>query len=321
MRVSRVAVCAAAACLAAGPARAQNYPVRPVRIVVPYPAGGGTDVLARLIAQKLSKRFGQPVIVENRTGASGCIGTEFVVKSPPDGYTLLFNNETLVTAASVARNPQCVLVRDLTPIGLVARSAIVIGVHSSEPATSLGELITLAKVRPGKLSYSSCGTATMMHFAGEQLKLSAGIDMTHVPYRGCGPAIADALSGQVPVFVNALTNVMNLEKHEYLRMLAVASPQRSDAAPNVPTVAESGFPGFDASPWQGLFAPGGMAQDLVAQLSVALRETVRAPEISERIRDMIFEPVGSSAQELAAVLDADLVRWERLAKATRIEAE
>jgi tripartite-type tricarboxylate transporter receptor subunit TctC len=321
MRPLLVAVISAALLLGAPDARAESYPSMPIRLVVPYPAGGGTDVLARLIAQALGERLGQPVVVENRTGASGSIGTDFVVKSRPDGYTLLFNNETLVMAPNASQGLPYDLMRDLSPIGLVARSVMVIGVHSSIPATSLAELISLAKAQPRKLSYSSCGNATMMHFAGEELKLLAGIDMVHVPYRGCAPAIVDAASGQVPVFVNALTNVVNLEKQGRLRVLAVASATRSPLAPDVPSIAESGFPGFEASPWQALLAPAGLRQEIVSGLAHDLNATISAREVTARVRDMLFEPAASSPQELTAMLRSQLAHWAKVAERAGIQLE
>jgi tripartite-type tricarboxylate transporter receptor subunit TctC len=313
--------CAAASSPSEAQGQTQPYPTKPIRLVLPYPAGGGTDVLARLVAQNLSDRLGQPIVVENRTGASGSIGTDFVIKSPPDGYTLLFNNETLVVAPSIAKNLPYDATRDLTPLGLVAKSVIVIGVHSDMPAKSLPELVALAKAAPGKLAYSTCGNATIMHFAGEQLKLAASIDMTHVPYRGCAPAMQDSASGQVPVFVNALTNAVNLEKQGRVRILAVASRQRSSLAPTVPTVAEQGFPNFDATPFQALYAPPGLPADIAKRLSTELRDAVASPELDERIRAMSFEPAPSSPEELSALLRDDIVRWAQVAKAAKIEAE
>jgi tripartite-type tricarboxylate transporter receptor subunit TctC len=321
MRPYLVAVIAVALLLGTPDVRAGGYPSAPIKLVVPYPAGGGTDVLARLIAQGLGERLGEPMVVENRTGASGSIGTDFVVKSRPDGHTLLFNNETLVIAPNAYQSLPYDVVRDLSPVGLVARSVIVIGVHSSVPATSLAELIRLAKAQPRELSYSSCGNATMMHFAGEELKLLAGIDMVHVPYRGCAPAIVDAASGQVPVFVNALTNVVNLEKQGQLRVLAVASASRSALAPGVATVADSGFPGFAASPWQALFAPAGLPREIVSELARDLKETISAPEVSARVRDMLFEPAASSPQELAAMLRTQLAHWAEVAGRAGIRLE
>jgi tripartite-type tricarboxylate transporter receptor subunit TctC len=311
----------AAAVLTAPASRAADYPTKPIKMIVPYPAGGGTDVLGRLVAQKLSERLGEPILVENRTGASGSLGTELVVRSPPDGYTLLFNNETLAIAPNVSRNLPYDVLRDLTPIGWVAKSVIVIGVASSLPAQSLRDLIAMAKKEPGKLSYSSCGNDTMMHFAGEMLKQAAGVDMVHVPYRGCGPAIQDSLSGQVPVFFNALTNAVAYGKQGRVRVLAVASGQRTSLAPDIPTVAEQGFPGYEASPWQALFAPAGVPEPIVARLSTELRQVVTAADVSGRIRSMSFEPVGSSPAELGAMVRSEVVRWGRVAKAAGIEPQ
>jgi tripartite-type tricarboxylate transporter receptor subunit TctC len=300
---------------------AQDYPSKPIRMVVPYAAGGGTDALARLVAQKLSDRLGQPIVIDNRAGAAGSIGTDFVIKSPPDGYTLVFTNETLVVAPSISKTLPYDATRDLTPLGMIAKSVIVIGVNSAVPATSLQQLIALAKADPGRLSYSTCGHATIMHFAGEQLKLAAGIDMTHVPYRGCAPAIQDVASGQVPVFINALTVASNLEKQGRVRILAVASLNRSSLAPDVPTVAEQGFPNFDATPFQALLGPPGLSPEIARRLSAELRDAVASPDLSQRIRAMFFEPSPSSPQELATLVRNDIDRWRQVARAARIEAE
>jgi tripartite-type tricarboxylate transporter receptor subunit TctC len=321
MKPLLAALVAAVALSVGAGAGAQEYPSKSVKLVVPYPPGGGTDVLARLVGQKLSERLGQPVVVENRTGASGSIGTDFVVKSAPDGYTLLFNNETLVVAPSIAKSLPYDVTRDLTPLGIVAKSVIVIGVHSQLQAKSLGELITSAKANPTKLSYSSCGNGTIMHFAGEQLKLRAAINMTHVPYRGCAPAIQDAVSGQVPVFINALTNAVSLEKQGRVRILAVASLKRSSLAPNIPTVAEQGFPNFDATPFQALYGPRGLPLEITKRLSTALQEAVASPDLDQRIRGMSFEPSPSPPDELAALLRNDITRWGQVAKAAKIEVE
>jgi tripartite-type tricarboxylate transporter receptor subunit TctC len=312
---------AAAAMFLAQAVGAQTYPSKPLRLVVPYPAGGGTDVMARTVGQKLSERLGQPVVVENRTGASGNIGTDFVIKAQPDGYTLLFNNETLVVAPSVSKNVPYDVLRDLVPVGMVAESFIVVGVHTSVNATSLRELVAMAKAQPGKLSYSSCGNGTIMHLAGELLKQSAEIDITHVPYRGCAPAMQDSASGQVPVFFNALTNVQKLEKAGRVRMLAVASSKRSALDPAIPTVAESGFPGYAAAPFQAVFAPAGTPPEIVTRLSNELKEAVNAADVSERIRGMLFEPRYLPPAELTAMLRTELARWARVAKTARIEAE
>ncbi len=302
-------------------AGAQDFPTKPIKIVVPYPPGGGTDVLARLVAQKLSDRLGQPIVVENRTGASGSIGTDYVIKSPPDGYTLLFNNETLVVAPSISKNLTYDVTRDLTPLGLVAKSVVVIGVHSGVQATSLQQLIAIVNADPGKFPYSTCGKGTIMHFAGEQLKLAAAMSITHIPYRGCAPAIQDAVSGQVPVFINALTNAQNLEKQGRVRILAIASVNRSSLAPDTPTVAEQGFPNFDATPFQAMYGPPGLPEDISKRLSTELKEAVMSTDLSQRIRGMFFEPSPSPPEELATLLRKDLARWGEVAKAAKIEAE
>ena len=195
-----------------GIALADQFPSKPLKLFVPYAAGGGTDALARLVGQTLGSRFGQPVIVENRPGGGGIVGTDAVIKSPADGYTLLFNNETLVVAPGISKNLPYDAARDLSPIGRVANSVVVIGVHPSVTANSLPDLVALIRAAPDKFSYSSCGRGTIMHLAGEQLKLAATISMTHVAYRGCAPALQDAVSGQVPIFINALTNAVSLEK-------------------------------------------------------------------------------------------------------------
>ena len=321
MKPLLAALVAAVALSVGAGAGAQEYPSKPIKLVIPYPPGGGTDALARLVAQKMSDRLGQSIIVENRSGASGSIGSDFVIKSAPDGYTLLFNNETLVVAPSISKNLPYDVTRDLTPLGLVAKSVIVIGVHSGVQATSLRQLIALAKADPSKLSYSTCGKGTIMHFAGEQLKLGAAIDMTHVPYRGCAPAMQDAVGGQVPVFINALTNAINLEKQGRVRILAVASVNRSSLAPDVPTVAEQGFPDFDATPFQALYGPPGLNPEIAKRLSTELKEAVNSPDLNQRIRAMFFEPSPSSPQELATLVRNDIARWGQVAKAAKIEVE
>jgi tripartite-type tricarboxylate transporter receptor subunit TctC len=310
-----------AALVLAVPVCAQDFPSKPLKMVVPYPAGGGTDVVGRLVAQKLSERLGQPIIIENRSGASGRVGSDFVVKSAADGYTLLFNNETLAVAPSISKNLPYDATRDLTPIGMAASSIIVIGVHSSLPVKSLPELIALAKAEPSKLSYSTCGNGTIMHFAGEQLKLAAGISMTHVPYRGCAPAIQDAAAGQVPVFVNVLTNVINLEKAERVRVLAIGSRNRSNLAPDVPTVAEHGFPDFDVKSFQALYGPSGMPPNVVTKLAAELKEALVSSDLDQRLRALSFEPSPMSPEDLAQLLRSDIERWGRVAKAAHIEAE
>ena len=307
--------------LAGAGAFAQAFPNRPLRVIVPYPPGGGTDVLARVASQKLGERLGQTVVVENRTGASGNIGTELVIRAPADGYTLLFNNETLAVGPNVSKNVPYDVMRDLAPVGLVASSDLVIGVHPSVAAKSVGELLAVARAQPGKLSYSSCGNGTIMHLAGELLKQSASVDLAHVAYRGCGPAIQDSASGQVPVFVNTLPNVAPLEKQGRVRMLAITSAKRSSHAPELPTVAESGIAGYEATSWYGYFAPAATPREVVSRLSGALAEAVSSPEVRDRVRGMLYEPRVTTPEELSSMLRAELARWSRVAKSARIEID
>jgi tripartite-type tricarboxylate transporter receptor subunit TctC len=222
---------------------------------------------------------------------------------------------------NVSKNVSFDVLRDLAPVGLVAASDLVIGVHPSVPAKTIAELIAAARAQPGKLSYSSCGNGTILHLAGELLKQSSGVDMTHVPYRGCGPAIQDSASGQVPVFVNTLPNVAQLEKQGRVRMLAIASARRSSHSPDVPTVAESGIPGYEATSWYGFFAPAATPRDVIARLSSALTEAVNSPDVRDRIRGMLYEPRTTTPDELSAMLRTELARWAKVAKSSRIEID
>jgi tripartite-type tricarboxylate transporter receptor subunit TctC len=305
--------------LCCGSAIAQDFPSKPIKMVVPYAPGGGTDVLARLIGQAMTAQMSQPVVVENRPGGGGIIGTDLVIKAPADGYTLLFNNETLVVAPGITKSLPYDAARDLAPIGRVANSVIVIGVHPSIAADSLQQLVALVRAAPDKFAYSSCGKGTIMHLAGEQLKLAAGLSMTHVPYRGCAPALQDTLSGHVPVFINALTNAVSLEKEGRVRILAVASIHRSKLAPQIPTVAEQGFANFDATPFQALYGPPGMPSEILKVLSVALKQAVESTD--QRIKAMSFEPAPSSPAELGELVRIEIARWSALAQTAKIEAE
>ena len=293
-------------------ALAQAFPNRPVRVIVPYPPGGGTDVLARVASLKLGERLGQTVVVENRTGASGNIGTDLVIKSTPDGYTLLFNNETLAVGPSVSKSVPYDVIRDLAPVGLVASSDLVIGVHPSVPAKSISELVATARAQPGKFSYSSCGNGTIMHLAGELLKQSAGTDMTHVAYRGCGPAIQDSASGQVPVFVNTLPNVAPLEKQGRVRMLAITSSRRSSHAPDLPTVAESGIAGYEATSWYGFFAPAATPREIVERLNGMIAKVLAMPEVREFYASQNVEAMPMTPTEFTVRVRADYEKWGKL---------
>ena len=302
-------------------ASAQTYPNRPVRLVIAAAPGGSTDVLGRVFAQRLAERVGQPFVPENRGGGAGAVAAEFVARSSPDGYTLLMSNDQLVISAAAGAKVSYDPFKDFTPIAVMARGPVVIGVHPAFPAKSLSDLISLAKANPGKYAFSSCGNGTILHLAGELLKLQAGIDLTHVPYRGCNPAMADAVSGQVPVFFTVLGNAAAFERGAKVRLLAVATQQRIALYPDLPTIAESGFPGYDAYPWFGMLAPAGTPRELVSRLAAEITVAVTVPEISERIRAFSLEPTPLGPDGLAELMKSDFDKWSRVVREAKIKVE
>ncbi|HZS69309.1 MAG TPA: tripartite tricarboxylate transporter substrate-binding protein, partial [Burkholderiales bacterium] len=238
--------------LVCGAAIAQPYPSRPVHVVIAAAPGGSTDILGRVFAQRLSERMGQPFVPENRGGGGGAVAAEFVAKSAPDGYTILMSNDQLVISAAAGAKVPYEPFRDFVPIAVVARGPVVLGVHPAFPAKSVAELVALAKANPRKYAFSSCGNGTVLHLAGELLNLQAGIDLVHVPYRGCAPAMADAVAGQVPIFFTVLGNAAAFERNGKVRLLGVATTQRLASHLDLPTIAESGFPDYNAYPWFGM---------------------------------------------------------------------
>ena len=302
-------------------ASAQSYPARPVRMVIAAAPGGSTDVLGRVFAQRLSERMGQPFIPENRGGGGGIVAADFVAKASPDGYTVLMTNDQLVIGAASASHLPYDPFKDFMPLAVVARGPVVLGVHPSFPARSVAELVALAKAQPKKLAFSSCGNGTVLHLAGELLNLSAGIDLAHVPYRGCAPAMTDAVSGQVPIFFTVLGNAAQFEKSGKVRLLGVASLQRLTSYPDLPTIAESGFPGYDAYPWFGMLAPAGTPKEVVNRLVSEITAAVPLPEVSERIRAFSLEPTPLGPDALAQLMKSDFDKWRRVVQEARIKVE
>jgi tripartite-type tricarboxylate transporter receptor subunit TctC len=299
----------------------QGYPSRPVRLVIAAAPGGSTDVLGRVFAQRLSERLGQPFVPENRGGGGGVVAADFVAKSSPDGYTIMMSNDQLVVhAASSSKLPYDPF-RDFSPLALVARGPVVLGVHPGFPAKSIQDLVALAKANPRKYAFSSCGNGTILHLAGELLNLSAGIDLAHIPYRGCAPAMADAVSGQVPIFFTVLGNAASFEKNGKVRLLGVATLQRLPSYPDLPTIAESGFPGYDAFPWFGLFAPAGVPRDIVNRLSAEIIAAVPAPEVAARIRGFSLEPDAVGPEGFAQVMKSDFDKWRGVVRDAKIKVE
>ena len=306
------------------PAHAQSshaYPARPIHLIVTFPPGGGTDALARLLGQELGHRVGQTVVVENRPGASGNIAAEFVAKAPADGYTLLIVNSSFAMNAGLFGKLPFDPVRDFAPVIMVASVPSMIAVHASVAAKDLRELIALGKARPGKLSYSSCGNGTPQHLGGELLKRAAGMDMVHVPYRGCAPALADLLGGQVPIGVNTVANTLPHVKSGKLRAIALLSPRRYQLAPDVPSVAEFGYRGIDVDQWYAILAPVGTPGDAIATLNREFAKVTADPLVRERMLAASFEPLTSTPERIAEIIREDVARWTKIVRELGVKVD
>ena len=297
-----------------------QYPVKVVRLVVPYPPGGGADIVARLIAPRMAEGLGQSVVIDNRPGAAGNIGADQVAKSAADGYTLLLHTSTVAMSPALGVLPYDLL-RDLAPVAHVAETAMVIAVHPSVPARSLPELIELARKQPGKLAYSTCGNASPMHLAGELLKMQAAIDLVHVPYKGCAPALADVLGGQVPVAFNTISNTVAHEKSGRIRLLAVASRARAPQFPGLPTVAEAGISGYEAAIWFGMFAPAGTPREIIQRINNEANRAAAAPEARDKLAAQFYDVRAGSAEQFAAFVRAEVTRWAQVIRDARIKGE
>jgi tripartite-type tricarboxylate transporter receptor subunit TctC len=301
---------------------AQGYPSKTVRFVITYPAGGGSDFTVRPIAQKLTERWGQPVVVESRPGGSAMIGTDFVVKSPADGYTLLLSASSEVAMNTVLfKKMPYDPVRDLQPITLVGTTPPVLLAHPSLPAKSIKELVALARAKPGALSYASIGNGTPQHFAGELMRTTFNIDMVHVPYKGAAPALIDLLGGHVPIGLTAPTTAIPHIKSGRLRALAVTSAQRSGAMPDVPTVAESGAPGFDIVQWYAIWVAAKTPKDIVDKLHTDLVGIIQSPDYKQRQLEAATDIVGSTAEALSARQRTDIEKYRKIAAAAGIKPE
>jgi len=303
--------------LFAGAAVAQgSYPSKPIRLVVGYTPGGATDIVARILAAKLQESLGQSVIVENKPGATSNIASEFVVKSAPDGYTLLVGSIASATNMVVYKNLPFDTLRDLAPITQLMSAPSVLAVHPSFPAKNLQELIALAKRDPGKYAFASTGSGSSPHLAGELLKLRAGIDLIHVPYKGAAPALSDLLGGQVQMaFQTALSAVPHLQSGQ-LRAIAVASNKRLAQLPNTPTMAEAGLPDFEVSSWNGLFAPAKTPPEIIARLYKEAVKALAAPDVREKLNAQGAEAVGSTPEEFRAYIAAEIDKWGKVARAS-----
>jgi tripartite-type tricarboxylate transporter receptor subunit TctC len=307
--------------LAAHAALAQSWPAKPVRLISQFPPGGGTDLIARNLIPELSKTFGQNFILEHKPGAAGNIAADHVAKSAPDGYTILIANNTIVIQVAMPQTLAFDVERDFTPIGTVASTPVALAVHPSQPVKTVQDLITLARAQPGKVAYSSCGTGTAMHLAGELFKQLAKIDMTHVPYKGCGPAIIDGISGQVPILFNTITNTTPQAKGGRLRIVAIASATRSPVDKNLPTIAEAGLSGFDADIWFGFMGPAGLPREIVGRLNAELNRIVKLPDVSARLADQLFDVRTGTPEQFRGLIKSDIAKWTKVVRDGNIKPE
>jgi tripartite-type tricarboxylate transporter receptor subunit TctC len=297
------------------PATAQQFPSKLVKLVVPQTPGGATDVFARKIGQMLSERWGQPVIIENRAGAGGVVGTDVVAKSSPDGYTLL-----VTYAGSQAINPSLYpklpfdSIKDFQTVATLAITPFILIVHPNLPAKDLAEFIALAKAKPGALTYASSGNGSVNHLLGEMLKADSGINILHVPYRGVAPAITDVVSGQVDAAFSSVPSVMQMIRSGNVRALAVSSARRVAIAPDIPTIAEQGFPGFDVNPWWGILAPAGTDIAIVRKINEDVGNILRTKEMIEFLATQGAEPLITSPEEFLGILQADVMNWGKVVR-------
>jgi tripartite-type tricarboxylate transporter receptor subunit TctC len=302
-------------------ALAQDWPVKPVRFLVPYPPGGGTDVIARIMQQRMTEALGQTIVIENRGGAGGAVGTEAAARSAPDGYTFLF------TLSSHTINPLLYKLnydveRDFVPVSLIVSVPQLIAANPGSPIKSMQELVAAAKAAPGKLSFASVGNGTPSHIAGELLKLKTGIDIQHVPYKGGGPAVTDAIAGQVPLIFVTAPAALSHVKAGRLRALAVTTIKRSPGAPDIPTVAEAlNLPDYEVDSWYALFAPAKTPQPIVVRMQKEVARVVQMPEIRQKLIEQGGDPVGGTAEELDRVVKTELKKWTEVIQAAKIKLD
>jgi tripartite-type tricarboxylate transporter receptor subunit TctC len=311
-----------AACAVTANAQAQTYPVKTVRIVVPFAAGGGTDIIARLVAQKLTESLGQTFIVDNRAGANGIIGTELVAKAPADGYTLM-----LGTSATHAINPTFYsklsydAVKEFAPVTNIAYTPFILSVHPSIPARNIKELIALAKARPGELSYASAGMGNSTHLAGELFCMLARVRMTHIPYKGSGPAMTDTLAGQTAATFDSMQASMPHIKVNRLRPLAITAAKRSPVIADLPTIAEAGVPGAEAGTWYGMLAPAATPRAVVLKLNAEVIKALAQPDARDRLATVGVDAIGNTPEQFADEIKSDILKWGKTIRTAHVRAD
>jgi tripartite-type tricarboxylate transporter receptor subunit TctC len=300
-----------------GSAVAQEYPDRPVHLIVPFPPGGGADILARTVAPRLAQALGKPIVIENKPGAGGNVGAEYVARAAPDGYTLLYGtNGTHGINASLYRNLRFDPVKDFVPVSRMTTIAAMLIVNNQFPPTTVEELIRYARANPSKVNFASAGNGTTSHLAGELFKTMAGIDIVHVPYRGGALAVTDLIGGQVQMMIDVMPNALPLARDGRARGIAVSTATRYPGAPEYPTIAESGLPGFEASAWDGIFVPAGTPAPIVARLNAAVRETVEDPQVAEALKARGAQPMPNSPEAFARYIAESSEKWARAVRAS-----
>lgn len=317
-----IAAAALAAGLGAGgPSIASDYPTKPVRLVVPFPPGGPVDTLARMVGQKLSERWSHQVVVENIAGANGIIGSEAVAKSAPDGHTLLLVPVGHAMNASVYSRLPFDTLNDFTAVVNVAAAPFVLVMHPSVPIKTIAELVAYAKANPAKLTYASAGVGSANHLAGALFQSLAGVNIVHVPYKGSAPATNDLLGGHVSMIFNNMVNSIPYLERGQLRGVAVTSPRRSPALPDLPTVAESGIAGFEVTGWYGIFGPARMPAEIVRKINAEVNQVINAADVRERMRTQGVDPAGGSAESFGAFVKAEIEKWRAVVKASGARAD
>ncbi len=303
------------------PAQADAYPNKPLRFILPFPPGGGTDILGRIISERLAANLGQPVVIENRGGAGGNVGAEAAAKSAPDGYTIVLAAPSLAISPSLYSKLNYDPVKDFAPISLVATVPNVMITPPSVPAQTLREFIALAKSKPGSMNFGSGGNGTSNHLAGELFNIVAGVKLVHVPYKGVNLAMNDVLSGEVHLVVIGIPAAAPHIKAGKLRALALIAPQRSPALPEVPTVAEAGLPNFEVTTWYGVLAPAGTPRPIVTRLNAELVKIMHAPELKERLASLATDPATSTPEEFAAYIKQEIAKWAEVVRKAGLKAE
>ncbi|MEP6655681.1 MAG: tripartite tricarboxylate transporter substrate binding protein [Betaproteobacteria bacterium] len=301
---------------------AEGYPTKPIRLIVPFPPGGPADVLARMVGEKLGASMGKQVVVDNRPGAGGNLGMELAAKALPDGYTLVLAPAgNLTVNPSLYRNVPYDVAKDFAAVSVLAAVPNILVVHPSVPVNTIAELAQYAKAHPGALNFSSPGPGSGAHLAGELFKSMAGVDMVHVPYNGIAPAVTAVLGGQVQLMFAGAPAVLQHVKARKLKALGVASPGRLAAVPEMPTIAESGLPGFDVTSWYGIVAPAGTPTEVIARLQRELEKALRAPDVREKLGGLGAEPIGNSPAEFDAMIRSETAKWRKIVKDAEITAE